>query len=197
MRGIGYNRLFATDGTALNNAGSYRVKFEGGTFDFGNGKFLERPYILGGSVNVRANTYPKDGPATDGTNAVWRVTVPGLEPYAPVQVGGLSADYDISEIYADGDGRIYLWLPEDTHVFTANGANYAATVVRDAYATAEPLVTGVTVNGADVGSGSGDGWTYDAISSNLVLSADGLVVSGTRTDGRVRVSVSAGSVRQL
>ncbi|MBO6120516.1 MAG: hypothetical protein J6Q49_01530, partial [Kiritimatiellae bacterium] len=53
---------------------------------------------------------------------------------------------------------------------------------------ADPL--GVFVNGVEVAHGTGDGWRYSAVSSRLTLTGDGpLVLSGTNTEGKVRVRV--------
>ena len=45
--------------------------------------------------------------------AVACVEVPGLTPGAAVAFDGLPTGYGTAGIYADADGKAYLWLPED------------------------------------------------------------------------------------
>ena len=42
-------------------------------------------------------------------------------------MGGLDG-YGTNDIFADADGKIYLYLPNGTYSFTANGKSYTATV---------------------------------------------------------------------
>lgn len=44
-----------------------------------------------------------------------------------VSLGGLDG-YGTNDIFADEDGKIYLYLPNGIYSFTANGKSYAATV---------------------------------------------------------------------
>ena len=67
--------------------------------------------ITGGSVN--ANPDHVDPAPSNGTARVSRVQVDGLTPYAAVAFDGLPDYYGTAGIYADADGKAYLWLPED------------------------------------------------------------------------------------
>jgi hypothetical protein len=186
LRGIGFNSLKPLSEYAIWAVSGAQVTIESGTFRF-SGYMASRPVIRGGSVNgsVFGNEH-----ATDGTHDVWRVTVPGFAAYAPVALVGLPDTYDVSEIQADADGKIYLWLPDGTYDFTADGTEYLVRVA-GAYATAETYTPrGVTVDGTDVGRLSGPGWTYDVNTKQLALSAN-CVLSGSNGVGAVSVLVSA------
>ena len=51
--------------------------------------------------------------------------------------------------------------------------------------------TGVTVNGVDVGAGSGEGWTYYPETGYVEVTGGGAyVLSGTRTDGKVMFAIN-------
>ena len=90
---------------------------------------------------------------------VYMVTVDGLAPNAKVAFDGLPDYYNTDEIYADAEGKVYLWLPENwesehpitpkllaaspkkgllaapsgtSHTFSANGYNYTVTIDSDA-----------------------------------------------------------------
>jgi len=83
--------------------------------------------------------------------------VPGLAPYSAVAFDNLPDYYGKNDIYADADGKVYLWLPEDweephvsplmaaspkkgllaassgtSHTFSANGYSYTVTIDPDA-----------------------------------------------------------------
>ena len=67
--------------------------------------------ILGGSVDADPD---RISPAPSNTTAqVVRVVVEELAPGAAVAFDGLPDDYGRDGIYADADGKAYLWLPED------------------------------------------------------------------------------------
>ena len=187
LRGIGFNTMKAVGDYAIWGSSGAQATIASGTFSFGGDHMSPRPVILGGSVygSVFGNEH-----ATDGTRDVWRVTVGGFSAYAPVALSGLPAGYDVSEIYADASGKIYLWLPDGTYDFTSDGAEYLVRV-DGAYATAEPYTPrGVTVDGTDVGRLSGPGWSYDPSAKRLAVSAD-CVLSGTNNAGAVSVRVAA------
>ena len=74
-------------------------------------------------------------PVNAAGDRVYCVMVEGLEPGAAIAFDGLPEYYGTSGIYADGGGRVYLWLPEDwsgsgtpggAHPFSANGYRYTA-----------------------------------------------------------------------
>ena len=115
--------------------------------------------ITGGSVN--ANPAHVDPAPSNGTARVSRVLVDGLTPDAVVAFDGLPDYYGTTGIYADADGKAYLWLPEDwttpvtpkllaaapksktsgfglkaagtgtAHTFAANGYSYAVEISSD------------------------------------------------------------------
>lgn len=64
---------------------------------------------------------------SNGTARVWCVTVPELTPNASVVVTSLGT-YGVNDLFADNDGKLYLWLPNDNYDFTAGGTEYEATV---------------------------------------------------------------------
>lgn len=83
--------------------------------------------ILGGSVNA---TTIANAPVNAAGQEVFCVTVTNLVPGSVVRPAGLTG-YSASGIVADAAGRIYLWLPDGDHVFTANGFRYEVTVAGD------------------------------------------------------------------
>ena len=187
LRGIGFNSMKAVGDYAIWGGSGAQATIESGTFSFGGGYMSPRPVIRGGSVygSVFGNEH-----ATDGTRDVGRVTAGGFGAYAPVALEGLPDGYDVSEIHADASGNIYLWLPDGTYSFTADGTEYLVRV-DGAYATAEPYTPrGVAVDGTDVGRLAGPGWFYDATAKQLTLTAD-CVLSGGTESGAVTVLVAA------
>lgn len=121
--------------------------------------------------------------------------VEGVEPGAAIAFDGLPEYYGTSGIYADGDGRVYLWLPEDwsdsgtpggAHPFSANGYRYTAWIDSvtgnarsergDALALEELRIEDIIV---------GDGWVLLEVSALpatwLQGFGDTLVVLASRT----------------
>ena len=80
--------------------------------------------ITGGSI--KAETIA-NAPVNAAGQVVWCVTVTNLVPGSVVRPSGLTG-YGVDGIMADVEGKIYLWLPDGEHAFTANGLRYAATV---------------------------------------------------------------------
>jgi hypothetical protein len=64
---------------------------------------------------------------------------PGFTPGAAAPViDGLPDGYGINDLFADEDGKLYLWLPAGDYLFTINGLYYVATIVdEDAAATGQ------------------------------------------------------------
>ena len=151
--------------------------------------------IQGGSVKL-------DGTAavavSNGTVQVSCVAVNGLTPGATVAFDGLPDDYGTDGIYADADGKTYLWLPNGTYFFTATDddglVRECKAVVADADTVAEDFErTGFTVNGSDIAYLSGDGWSYDG--SVLSLSGSGRYeLCGTNTTAAIEKVIVAGDV---
>ena len=123
----------------------------------------------------------KDGPVTS-----WRVTLPQLDPGATVAISGLEPYTSAAIVDASGDALAYL--PDGEYAFTVDGSPWAVSVL-GAPAVAHRVI-GVSVNEYDVGFLQGEGWSYNITNGVLELSAEGpFVLSGTNTQGRVRVRV--------
>lgn len=146
--------------------------------------------IKGASVNAThrtlSNEYVAPAPS-NGTERVWCVTVPTPKTNELVKVEYLSGFGEESDIYADEAGKIYLWLPNGTHVFSAGNQMMKVTVA-DADTTAAEWFIGVTVDGVDVArrSAKGKKWAYDYGEKTLLITDD-CVVSGADTAGYVNI----------
>ena len=98
--------------------------------------------ICGGSVMMTHVVAGEEAPETRpdpidaAANRVWCVTVPGIAADGAVAVFGLE-DYGTKDIVAI-EGKAYLWLPNGTYEFIADGFTYAATV-NGAHVTAEKV----------------------------------------------------------
>jgi len=85
------------------------------------------------------------GATTPNGEAATCVEIPGLEPGAPVEFSRLPTYYNASNICADAEGKVYLYLKagydgKKTY-FTANGQPYCAVVTDSSSAsTAEKVV---------------------------------------------------------
>ncbi|MBQ4199228.1 MAG: hypothetical protein II649_05040, partial [Kiritimatiellae bacterium] len=124
--------------------------------------------FTGGSIAVASGDVAPA--ASNATERVWRVTMDGFAPGAKVSV--TRDGYGTSGIYADGDGKVHLWLPDGRHAFVIGGRPMLATV-SDADTAASLLpMSGVSVNGTDIAFVSGDGWSYD-YEGTLTLSGPG------------------------
>ena len=119
----------------------------------------------------------------------WRVSLPHLVPGATLSLSGLKPHATSAKV--EGDGNAYVFLPDGEYAFTVDGAPWAATVA-NAPAVAH-RVTGVLIGGEEVGTLVGDGWAYDFTNGVLTLDGGGadFVLSGTNTEGKVRVSALA------
>ena len=145
--------------------------------------------IRGGSHMIEAAMIPY---VSNGSEEVNPVILRNFEPNAPVVIEGpRDYDYGTSNIYADGSGRVYLWLPEGVFNIAINGVRYILEVDFLGNGTLEEVV-GIAVDGADVKEGSGAGWEYDAGNGCLNITAAGdYTLSGTNTEGKVSVCVKA------
>jgi hypothetical protein len=118
--------------------------------------------FTGGSIHLVNDMI---GPAPrNGTERVWCVTVPGLAPNAPVEItlpaASLPAYFGVNDLFADETGRIYLWLPDGNHAFTAGGRDYTASVNG----------TAITADGgidAPVFATDGTGFAFDGASFSI------------------------------
>ncbi|MBQ6328138.1 MAG: hypothetical protein IJI35_03910 [Kiritimatiellae bacterium] len=146
--------------------------------------------IKGASVHAAnrtaSNEYVKPAPS-NGTERVWCVTVATEKTNELVSVEYLDGFSENSDIYADQDGKIYLWLPNGTYTFSAGYQMYTATVA-GADTTAKEWFTGVTADGVDVArrTAKGKRWGYDYATKTLHIIGD-CVVSGTNTEGNVMI----------
>ena len=82
--------------------------------------------VDGGSVHLANSGKCREGyPQNTAEAQLYCVTVEGLEGLVSLEdLDGYGTD----GIFADADGKIYLYLPNGTYSFTANGKSYAATV---------------------------------------------------------------------
>lgn len=140
--------------------------------------------FTGGSIRL-ANSSITSAP-TNGTDTVGCAVVTGFEPDEAVVINGLTP-YGVNDIVADETGAIYLWLPDGTYAFTANGREWTVKIQNGAGNT------GVFVNGKEVAFGPDDpaeGWSYDASTSILKLSGVGpFTLSGSSLNSSVSVVV--------
>ena len=182
----------ATDGSGLSGGANYRQT--GGTvlLSGGGGDDLTggAATVTGGSLCLKHRT--RAASPTDGIETLCciRTAVPDSPgDDAPVVVSNAvgATGYGTRGIYPI-DGRIYLWCPNsDYYEFVVDGATaYAG--VKNADTNAYYVLTGVTVNGENVGMGLGDGWRWSPSSSNLTFRAgytNQLTVSGIDRNGNV------------
>ncbi len=195
--GIGggsYDGTGGAGGAVTISGGTVFAQGSDGGMDIGPGRdttAFGANTFTGGSIRL-AGASLAPIPRNYNGKAVFCATVAGFEPSAQVVItdrGNLPAYYGTADIFADNGGNIHLWVPNGTYTFTANGSTY--TVELDDTAGA----TGVTVNGDEVAFGSDDpaaGWTYDEAAGLLRLTNAGpFTISGTNTEGKVRVVVNA------
>ena len=180
-------------GAVTINGGTVFAQGGAGGADIGPGR---------NSVNAGANTFTGGSiwlaagdvslQPSNNTEQVFCAVVSGFAPGARVEFtnrGTLPTYYVTDGIYADNDGIIYLWLPDGTYAFTANGRECTVTI-QDGVGP-----TGVTVNGVDVAFAGppGSGWVYDGNARTLTLSGAGpFLLSGINTIGGVCVVVPEG-----
>ncbi|MGI6496098.1 MAG: hypothetical protein ACOX5G_08425 [Kiritimatiellia bacterium] len=191
--GIGGGGGFSSGGA------SAAVTISGGTvFAQGNGGSDIGPGYQG--VNAGATTFTGGSirlggsfasPApSNGTAPVFCAVVTGFEPREPVAIAGL-ANYNGDDIAADDYGCIYLWLPDGTRTFQANGSNRTVKIQNGVGPT------GVTVNGEEIASpaGSPTGWSFNAATRSLAITGSGTyTLSGANVIGGVGVAVAANLV---
>ncbi|MGI6495820.1 MAG: hypothetical protein ACOX5G_06995 [Kiritimatiellia bacterium] len=115
-------------GTIGISGGTVFAQSNGGGTDIGPGKYGAASgsnTFTGGSIRLANGTI---SPApSNGTVRVWCVTVPWLDPGAPVMIA-LPGTYGVNDLFADENGKLYLWLPNGGYTFIANGVTYVATV---------------------------------------------------------------------
>lgn len=184
----------AADGSGLSGGANYRQT--GGTVLLAGGGNADDlvggpAKVVGGSLCL-AHRARKVNPQDDTSRTLYciRTAVPdSTGDDTPVVVSNAvgATGFGTKGIYPI-DGRIYLWRPNsDYYEFVVDGATaYAA--VKNADTNAYYVLTGVTVNGENVGMGLGDGWRWSPSSSNLTFRAgytNQMTVSGIDRDGNV------------
>ena len=151
--------------------------------------------VLGGSLKLYT---PQAVAFSNETEQVHCVTVTNLTPNAALELEGLPDYYGISEIYADADGSVSLWLANGDYIFTAMPEGESPIPLKahvaDGHAYAGEIVPiGFTVNGNDVSYLSGEGWSYNDGSEYGVLTLSGLDhynLFGTLTNKFLNISNS-------
>lgn len=122
--GGGYN---GTIGTIAISGGTVFASNDGNGYDIGSGKDAAASSIQITGGSVKATSFNGD-PTNDKSQRVYRVTVGNLTPNAAVNVTEMSTSYGTKDIYADEEGKIYLWLPNGAYSFKVNGTAYDAAV---------------------------------------------------------------------
>ena len=164
----------ASRGQAIGKGGSY-----------GNSTTIT---ITGGSVKTTdGGTATKA--ADESNNSLVCVEVGDLEPDALVELKGLDG-YGTDGIYADSEGKIYLWLKEGDYLLAAGGKSYNAAVSGSGATVTiieEPATPKLTISSVVIDGGK------------IMLSIDGGQVAATRSakkaaasDGIIKVRVATG-----
>ncbi|MBQ3808524.1 MAG: hypothetical protein II840_11275, partial [Kiritimatiellae bacterium] len=175
------------------------VTITGGNFDVRSGAVgtvsgIDEPVIAGGNIYIGRDpsgdhfVLSNSGAVTPLGQDACCVIVPDLEPNAPVEFMWLPEYYNASNIVANSEGKVYLYL-EPTYVdeetyFFANGELYKVVVMNsDAASTAEKMTeresVGVTVNGVDVSELQGGGWKFFVGKRIVSLTGEGpFTISG-------------------
>lgn len=77
--------------------------------------------IDGGSV-VSSTISPS--PKNSAESSVYQVVIKGQVTDRPIKFEGLPKSYGTNDIYSDSAYKVYLWLPNATYTFSANGTPY-------------------------------------------------------------------------
>ena len=150
-------------------------------------------HFTGGSIRIDGDFAM--AASSNGTACVWCVTVPKLTPNASVVITSLGT-YGVNDLFADNNGKLYLWLPNDNYDFTAGGTEYEATVSdADTTATAKapPVLDAyLTFSSADTFK-----ITPSAVSWNgeLFYSTDATNWNAFTRDGATAANNGAGEFR--
>ena len=155
--------------------------------------------VTGGSVHTLTKGIVSPV-ASNGTERVGCASFAGFTPGAAVELGvpklnGAAWNYGVESVYADDDGKVYLWLPEGDNAVFAGGRLWHADVAADgAVAEAVPYETysptGVSVDGVDAAHG-GEGWEWWPVSNELSIFGDaGVTLSGGNNSAGFHVAVN-------
>ena len=128
-------------------------------------------------------------PVNGAGQRVYRVVLSDFTPNTKVEME--MSGYGTNDIYADVTGRIFLWLADGEHYYSAGGRRYATKIEGGTVTTIGiPDSYGVELDGVDVANLSGEGWSYKLFQSRLDVTK-GFVISGTNTEGKVNIFVDA------
>ena len=126
--GIGGGSYSGAGGNVTISGGTVTAIGSSNAKDIGpgnNGTVSGANIFTGGSIRLGASL--AFHAPSNATEQVFCATLTGFAPNGPVTLTGLGA-YGVNDIYADGDGCIYLWLPNGTHTFQANGNARTVTI---------------------------------------------------------------------
>jgi len=125
--GIG-GGVYGDGGTVAISGGTVAARGSNGGADIGpgfDGAVAGTNTFTGGSIRL-VNDAIAPAPS-NATERVWCVTATNLTPGAEITVGALGT-YGVNDLFADENGRLYLWLPDNDYIFTAGGSGYTAAV---------------------------------------------------------------------
>lgn len=126
--------------------------------------------IIGGSLFVANGSAGVTNAATDGSSPVYMVTIPALPPNAPVTLAGLTG-YGQTDVIANADGEVYVWLPDGSYEFQAGELTYEAEVAGSdtvALARGLPIAPTIATQPADATMYYGEisgGMTVEAVAN--------------------------------
>lgn len=111
------------------SGGTVRARSQSTAWTLGGG-YLSTPdaplVIVGGSIDALD---PKPVPINAQGQELGCVVLTNLVPHAAPAIQGLPAYYGTNDLFADGWGCVYLWLPYGPHEFEVDGETLAATAV--------------------------------------------------------------------
>ena len=178
-----YGSVTVSGGTVIATGGTDASDMLAGYSNKGGDGFT----VTGGSVVLtRGQVNPAPSNVTD---RVWCVTVTNIAPYAAVTLTGITtfSGYGTNDLFADGDGKVCLWLPDGRYDFTLNcgcgDLHYTATVAgANTFAKLdESQLSGLKINGRWMlfGPAADDGWEFAG--ATLSLTGAGKTYSITNT----------------
>ena len=190
--GSGAN-ITMSGGTVIAKSGTSSMPLYGASdIGPGVGRWFAYPgslMVSGGSLvgTVASRLTPTNAQGT----AVFGLKLMGLTPgEAFVCESGLPEGYSATNLIADDEGVVGLWLPAGTYDLRGAGLHYDAVVPEAGRAYPR-----LRVDGAEVSAGSaGDGWTYDGTRLRFSgAGSHGIAGGGTN----VRVVVESGATVSL
>ena len=158
---------------------------------------IDDPVIAGGNIYIGYDSIGRYTLAFIGANTPQGedascVEITGLRPNAPVEFTGLPDYYNASNIYANAEGKVYIYLKavyseDDAIFFTANGTLYRAVVWNSSGVNTATKVSYVAPDALQIESIA---LSDDAVT--LVVSArpDGWLTAATALILRVRAAAA-------